>query len=170
MAKPTLKPTDKPTEKPVAKPTSKPTEKPVAPESPSQCSGIYKIAQRWQGPGLEPDGTKVDNVVDLSNRQGVRLPYAQEVYMEADRDQEVAFDVQLCERLNDGGYWHCAGTYINLFGCHGKLSFSGFHEDSEATGHYVITGGTGAFLGAKGDIYEEYDSEAYYVRTITISY
>ena len=138
---------------------------------PLKCAGTFKIAQRWEGPGLEPDGTKVVDVSGLSGKMGVRLSFVDQVLDAYDRDQEVAFDVQLCERVNDDEYWHCEGTYINLYDCHGKLAFSGFHKGAgEDVGHYVITGGTGQFEGAKGSIKETAGENGYYLREIEISY
>ena len=126
--------------------------------------------QSWDGPGLEANGTKVEYASALSESLGVRLPYVGAVFSEDHPEREVSFSVELCERVDHAMHWHCEGTYINLYGCHGKLSFSGFHQDSDNSGHYAITGGTEDFLGAKGYIVESPGKDGNYVRHITISF
>ena len=74
--------------------------------------------------------------------------------------REVGFNVQSCMRVEDEGYWQCEGTYINPYGCEGQLSYSGPYTDATFTGTYVITGGTGDFLGATGSISGVLDAES----------
>jgi hypothetical protein len=44
------------------------------------------------------------------------------------------------------------GTYIDVFGCQGQLSYYGFFDISTFTGAFAISGGTGDFDGATGVI------------------
>ncbi|KAL7572843.1 hypothetical protein ACA910_014694 [Epithemia clementina (nom. ined.)] len=183
---PSMKPTDEPfsgTTAPSPKTTFKatPSKHTTNPSSPKpsfssepssqgsasaydNCRGEYKIAQNWNGHAIEPDGAVVV-AWQASLQQGVRLPYVGVIYNDIE-GEDAGYDVELCERLDDGRFWHCDGTLINLYGCEGHLAFSGVHQDANSTGYYVITGGTGKFLGVTGYIDEEYSHAGYYFRHI----
>ena len=90
---------------------------------------------------------------------GQRFPYVGAVFDEPE-GHEVGFNVESCSRLEDSGYWHCAGTYIDLLGYEGLLAYSGSYSDTTSSGLFVITGGTGDFHGATGSVYAEFDTES----------
>ncbi|KAL7572906.1 hypothetical protein ACA910_004550 [Epithemia clementina (nom. ined.)] len=141
--------------------------KPITSEEAPKCRGKFQVAQQWAGAALEPEGVEV-SIRDATCRQGVRTSYVGPLYNEP-KGHEVAYDLQLCERLDKAMHWHCSGTYVDLYGCHGKLTYSGFHQDKDSSGQYVITGGTDDFLGVTGHIEEEYDYDGYYIRYVYIS-
>ncbi|KAL7569011.1 hypothetical protein ACA910_021298 [Epithemia clementina (nom. ined.)] len=132
-------------------PTDKPTDEPTI-----FCRDtVFYTYQLWDGPAVEANGTKVD-IWHASADMGLQWPFVGTV-RDAYNDEDVGFNVENHERVDNGNFWHSEGTYINLYGCSGYLAFSGFSQDATNSGHYVITGGTGAFLGAQGYIYEQFD-------------
>lgn len=152
-AKPTEKPTPKPTDKPTAKPTEKPTPAPTV-----LCRDFtFHVHELWTGMAVEADGTKV-KIADASEHIGLKWPFVGPV-LDDNTKHEIGMAITHNERVDMGKTWHGEGTYIDLYGCEGKLAFSGFYQDMTKSGYYVITGGTGVFLGADGYIYEEYDDD-----------
>jgi hypothetical protein len=100
-------------------------------------------------------------------------PFADHVYAvdhDEDDDFVVGSNVELCTRLNDGDVWHCEGTYLDLYSCHGQLSFAGPFSDDANVGKYTVTGGTGDFDGAMGYVVDEFSYDTHYsIRTIYIN-
>jgi hypothetical protein len=75
----------------------------------------------------------------------------------------------MCTRLNHGEMWHCQGTFQDLYGCKGQLTFSGAFNDDDLLGKYTIVGGTGDFHGAEGHIVDDFDYDTLYsIRQIYI--
>ncbi|KAL7580865.1 hypothetical protein ACA910_001134 [Epithemia clementina (nom. ined.)] len=138
-------------------------------EGHSQCRyRVLKVAQKWTGAVLEPDGTMVEDPAHASTLMGQQAAYVGSVY-DRPGGYEVGWDLEDCTRLDDGNFWSCVGNYVDLYGCEGHLAFSGIYSDHTETSHMVITGGTGDFLGAIGSIYTEYDEySGYSLVTITI--
>ena len=129
---------------------------------------VYEVAQLWSGPVIEPNGDEIQDPVQASTKPGQEWPYADYVQNKPG-GRDVGYNVELCKRIK-GDYWQCSGTYINLNHCEGHLAFSGVYRDETASGHFVITGGTGDFHGAKGSIYDEFDYDTgYAVRVVTIA-
>ena len=75
---------------------------------------------------------------------------------------DVGSNYELCTRLNFGEIWICEGTYVDLYGCSGQLTWEGPYTDETFKGFYTITGGTGDFAGATGYIKGEFTSEGNY--------
>jgi hypothetical protein len=125
-------------------------------------------SQQWSNPILEADGTRVTDYDAASTHAGQTWAYTGTIY---DPDAyPVGSNFELCTRLNDGEYWMCQGTYVDLYGCHGQLAFSGPYTDELNTGKYAIIGGTGDFDGATGFIYGEFTHEGNFShRTIYVS-
>lgn len=76
---------------------------------------------------------------------------------------DVAMVRESCTRLQDGEEdWQCYGTYTNLYGYEGVLSYSGYYSvgtgENNLDGFFVITGGTGDFKGVEGEIHDDFNS------------
>jgi hypothetical protein len=101
---------------------------------------------------------------------GSLWPHVGYVYDADDHETVVGSNAELCTRLDDHKVWYCEGTYINLNGCQGQISYSGAFTDETSTGKYTITGGTGDFLGAKGYVWDTFDYKTLYsTRTIHVT-
>ena len=97
---------------------------------------------------------------------GLLFPHVGKVFSEP-QGGEVGFAAEMCTRLDNDNYWRCEGTLMDMYDCEGQMSFSGVYEDKKLSGKYVITGGTGAYLGATGYIYDEYnDHTGFSVKTV----
>ncbi|KAL7560289.1 hypothetical protein ACA910_016589 [Epithemia clementina (nom. ined.)] len=157
--KPTAKPTAKPTDEPTATPTMTPTYKPT-PQPTYFCRNfVFQVYQNWTVQQLvEADGTKV-NLADASVYVGLQWPFVGSSYDDVTGDV-VGLSVELSERVDVGETWHTEGTYLDLYGCGGCLTFSGYYKDSTSSGSYIITGGTDTFKGATGYIWEEFDASS----------
>lgn len=124
----------------------------------------------WTGPVITASG---ENVVPTDGFSvplglGVRLPYVGSLY-DVDGGYEVGYSAEMCTRLDTKDIWHCEGTLIDVYECKGQLAISGVYSDANMSGEYVITGGTGDYLGAKGVIYDTFDSyTGYTLRRIVI--
>lgn len=144
---------------------------------------LLLLLQYWDGPIIEPNGTKiVDGPGSL--KAGQTWSFTNHVY-EFQKDDNyyykkehddshddavvVGSNAEHCIRLNDGDIWHCEGTYMNLYTCHGQLSFAGPFSDDSLVGKYTVTGGTGDFGGVTGYIVDEFSYDTHYsIRTIYI--
>ena len=123
--------------------------------------------QYWNDPIVEPNGNIVTDAKYASSLMGQRWSFTGDVL--DDQGHTVGKAVETCSRLNKRDKWSCDGTMINLYGCHGLLTFTGPFSDLVLGGKYVITGGTGAFDGATGYISETFHySDLYAYRTIVI--
>lgn len=83
---------------------------------------------------------------------------------------KVGLNFELCTRLNKGDIWQCEGTYEDLYGCSGQLTFEGPYTDKTLEGKYTIIGGTGDFDGATGYVYDKFSYDGNYAyRTIYVN-
>lgn len=117
---------------------------------------VIVVSQVWNDNYIEPDGTSVIPA-DASSAAGVISPHVGNVFAKDSTSEVVGISFEMCTRLNDGMYWHCEGTHVDLVGCKGQLSFTGTYTDETSSGMLTITGGTGDFLGATGYIETVYD-------------
>ena len=125
---------------------------------PSCRHGVFTAVHLWDGKIVEPDGATyyMDQMEYPSTAMGVQFPFVGTVY-DAPGGRDIGTNAELCTRLNDAHVWHCQGTYVNLYGCVGSLAFAGIFDDSTDSGHLVVTGGTGDFLGAMGSMEDTFD-------------
>ncbi|KAL7560287.1 hypothetical protein ACA910_016587 [Epithemia clementina (nom. ined.)] len=129
-------------------------------EESSCLDNVYAAVQLWNGIVVEPNGD-IKDISDATAQMGQLVSFVGGVYDQPE-GYEVGYNIEECIRVDDRNFWHCQGTYINLYGCEGHLAFSGFYQDATMEGHMVITGGTGDFLGATGAIYEHFDANSGY--------
>lgn len=102
---------------------------------------------------MEADGTVV-GLDEASGMPGQTWAFTGTVY---DEDGfEAGKNFELDTRLNKEEIWLAQGTYMDLYGCHGQLTWEGPYTDITSTGYYTITGGTGDFEGAVGYIMDEF--------------
>ena len=109
---------------------------------------------------IEPDGTVVDiehASVDAGQTWAFSGPVQDKV-----GGVDVGLNYELCTRVNKGDMWLCEGTYKDLYGCSGQLTWEGPYSDSTFTGFYTIVGGTGDFEGATGYIKGEFTDDGNY--------
>ena len=99
---------------------------------------------------IEADGTVV-GIEKASMDPGQTWAFAGPVHDKIGGDN-VGTNYELCTRLNKGEMWICEGTYVDLYGCSGQLTWEGPYTDKTLTGYYTITGGTDDFAGATGHI------------------
>jgi hypothetical protein len=127
----------------------------------------FVIYQPFNGPLIEANGAIVANFESASTGTGQRWPLVGDIY---DSDV-VGFGLGLCTRLNEKQFWYCEGIIQGLKGCVGNLNAAGYFNEDTNTGEYTITGGTGDFLGAKGNISHKFSYDTgYSVRTVSIVY
>ena len=69
----------------------------------------------------------------------------------------IGFVGEMCTVVDFNDKWLCEGTYRNLRGCMGQLTFSGTFFGSQLEGSWSITGGTGDFEGATGKVLESFN-------------
>ena len=110
---------------------------------------------------IEADGTVVKDLAKASVKPGQTWSFAGAVHDKVG-GETVGYNYELCTRINTGEMWICEGTYVNLYGCTGQLTWEGPYSDETFTGTYTITGGTGDFAGADGKILGEFTYEGNY--------
>lgn len=110
---------------------------------------------------IEADGTVVKDLEKASVNAGQTWSFAGAVHDKVG-GETVGYNYELCTRINKGQMWICEGTYVNLYGCTGQLTWEGPYSDETFTGTYTITGGTGDFAGADGKILGEFTYEGNY--------
>ena len=123
-------------------------------------NAMFYTVQQWTEKLIEPDGTMV-TLEDASVNPGQTWAFAGSVHDDIG-GSDVGSNFELCTRLNKGDMWLCEGTYVDLYGCTGQLTWEGPYPDSTFKGFYTITGGTGDFSGATGYIMGEFTSEGNY--------
>jgi len=110
----------------------------------------------WTLPLITREGDLVSNAAtDASS--GERWPFADFMYDKPVGGNAVAFNAELCTRLNDDDLWLCSGTMKDFTWREGQITYEGIYEDDEG-GLFTITGGTGAFECASGYISDTFDS------------
>ena len=129
---------------------------------------LFFLSQKWTEPLIEADGTVVDKLELASVNAGQTWSFAGAVHDKVG-GETVGYNYELCTRINHGEMWLCEGTYVDLYGCSGQLTWEGPYTDKTFTGLYTITGGTGDFSGATGKITGEFTYDGNYsYRTIYV--
>ena len=120
----------------------------------------FYTVQQWTEKLIEADGTEVD-LAHASVDPGQTWAFAGSVHDDVG-GTTVGSNYELCTRVNKGEIWLCEGTYVNLYGCSGHLTWEGPYTDATFMGLYTITGGTGDFSGASGYIKGHFTDDGNY--------
>lgn len=129
------------------------------------------IFQAFEANLIEPGGMSVPPS-EAKGVAGSMWPHTGHIYDADNHDEIVGSNAEMCTRLDDHSVWYCVGTYMMDLnnGCNGQISYSGAFTDEASEGKYTIIGGTGDFLGAKGYVWDTFDSKTRYTtRTVHVT-
>lgn len=91
-----------------------------------------------------------DTFVNFSRPGGVGDSILWNSAIETKAGENIGTGAGTCQRLDYEGNYYC--NYVLIHRGHGTLSVSGVQVVEPGQSTFVITGGTGAYLGAKGEV------------------
>lgn len=116
----------------------------------------YTYYLTWTLPLITHEGDLVTNV-ETDAASGEHWPFADYMYDKATGGEAVAFNAELCTRLDDENLWLCSGTIKDMCDSKGQITYEGIYQD-DVGGLFTITGGTADFDGATGYISDTFDT------------
>lgn len=128
-------------------------------KSKKACTKLaIEVRETWTEDLVLPDGTTVPVEALGPDLYTPGLLQYYSGYVQDAEGENIGKAYQKFIMIDSDGNSIGDGTYIDLAGCEGSITFSGpYLASTVGTGTFTVLGGTGDFLGAKGVITESYD-------------